>query len=161
MKLFSHAADTNTSLNASPIYTITFLLGYYILQKPCVYCSILLFVLVFSILDFGADWFEPRWTGWAGDASAATETAAAYLRGNATLAEVVLETASLAISVVNGTGGSIASAAMGDVKRRMTADSGSTVATIVPNGLSAFEWLRNILDKRALRIPCLGVVVRL
>lgn len=122
------------------------------------YCSILLFVLVFSIFDFRADWFEPRWSG---SALALTETMAAFLGGNATLAEVALETASLAITAVNGTGGSLASTAMGTVKRKVSDDLGSAVFTSIPSGLSAFEWLRNILDRRQLRIPCLGVVVRI
>lgn len=89
------------------------------------------------------------------------ETAASYLSGNATLTEVALETANLAVSAVNGTGGSLASTALDGVRRRMESESGSAIFTTIPNGMSAFEWLRNILDKRQLRIPCLGVVVRI
>ena len=146
-----------TRLNASPIYTITFLSAYFYLQRPCVYCSILLFVLVFSIFDFSADWFEPRWNM---STSAVSETAAAYLSGNATLTEVVLQTA---VSVINGTGGSLASAAMGGVMKRKAEEGNATSAVItsIPSGLNAFEWLRTILDKKQYRIQCLGVVVRI
>lgn len=144
--------------SASPIYIVAFLSGYYIYQRPCVYCSILLFVLVFSIFDFTADWFEPRWNS---NASALTTTITSFLGGNATLSEVVLETASMAVSAVNGTGGSLASMAMENVRQRITGEPSSAVIATIPNGLSAFEWLRNILDRRQLRIPCLDVVVRL
>ncbi|KAF7195649.1 hypothetical protein HII31_02967 [Pseudocercospora fuligena] len=144
--------------SASPIYILCFLSAFYWLQRPCVYCSILLFVLVFSIFDFSADWFEPRWNG---DATALTKTVASFLGGNSTFTEVALETASLAVSAINGTGGSLASSAMDNVRIRMASEAGSAVITTLPNGLSAFEWIRNILDKRQLRIPCLGVVVRI
>ncbi|KXT05430.1 hypothetical protein AC578_11112 [Pseudocercospora eumusae] len=95
--------------SASPIYILCFLSAFYWLQRPCVYCSILLFVLVFSIFDFSADWFEPRWNG---NATALTKTVASFLGGNSTFTEVALETASLAVSAINGTGGSLASFAM-------------------------------------------------
>lgn len=144
--------------SASPVYILCFLSAFYWLQRPCVYCSILLFVLVFSIFDFSADWFEPRWNG---NATALTQTVASFLGGNSTMTEVALETASLAVSAANGTGGSLASAAMDSVRSRMATEAGSAVITTMPNGVSAFEWLRNILDKRQLRIACLGVVVRI
>lgn len=145
-------------LQASPIYTLTFLSAYFYLQRPCVYCSILLFILVFSVFDFSADWFEPRWNM---STSAVSETAAAYLSGNATLTEVALETAGLAMSLINGTGGSLASAALDGVKRKAEGNATSAVVAGIPNGISAFEWLRNILDKRQYRIQCLDVVVRI
>ena len=92
--------------------------------------------------------------------SAVSETAAAYLSGNATLTEVVLQTA---VSVINGTGGSLASAAMGGVMKRKAEEGNATSAVItsIPSGLNAFEWLRTILDKKQYRIQCLGVVVRI
>ena len=119
------------------------------LQRPCVYCSILLFVLVFSLFDFHADWFEPRWQP---STSKITETASSLLSGNATITELLGETASLAISAING---SFASSMLESVKKR---GSGGLVNNVNDN---AFEVLRSVLEKRQFRIPCLGVVVRL
>jgi hypothetical protein len=147
--------DTNACLstNASPIYVLLFLTGTYWLQRPCVYCSILLFVLVFSLFDFHADWFEPRWPS---GAIAPSETASSYLSGNATLAETLMETASMAITAINGTGGALASVAMEGVKRRM--GDGGVNATVSGSG---FELVRGLLEKKQIRIPCVDVVVRL
>jgi hypothetical protein len=146
--------DTNTcpSTNASPIYVLLFLTGTYWLQRPCVYCSILLFVLVFSLFDFHADWFEPRWPS---GSIAPSETASSYLSGNATLAETLMETASMAITAINGTGGALASVAMDGVKRRVGDGGNATVSG------SGFELVRGLLEKKQIRIPCVDVVVRL
>ncbi|KAM3423224.1 hypothetical protein BST61_g672 [Cercospora zeina] len=146
-------------LNAPPIYALLFLSAYFIIQRPCVYCSILLFVLVGSIFDFSStDWFEPRWHA---NTSALSESAAAYLSGNATLTEVVSETAGLFVSALNGTGGSLTSVALDSVKRRVEGSAAPPSIASTPNGINAFEWIRNILDKRHVRIQCLGVVVRI
>ncbi|KAK3709591.1 hypothetical protein LTR37_010812 [Vermiconidia calcicola] len=139
--------------NAPPIYVLLFLTGQYVLQRPCVYCSILLFVLVFSLFDFHADWFEPRWQP---STMRFTETASSLLSGNATITEVLGETAGFAISALNGTGGSLTSAALEGVKRRAVGESPGVAA----NG-NGFEWLRSLLEKRQFRIPCVDVIVRL
>ncbi|KAM0714017.1 hypothetical protein Q7P37_010981 [Cladosporium fusiforme] len=139
--------------NASPIYVLLFLTGTYWLQRPCVYCSILLFVLVFSLFDFHADWFEPRWPS---HSISPSETASSYMSGNSTLAEAFMETAGMAVTAINGTGGSLASAAMEGVKRRM--GDGGLNATASGSG---FELVRGILEKKQIRIPCVDVVVRL
>jgi hypothetical protein len=122
------------------------------LQRPCVYCSILLFVLVFSLFDFHADWFEPRWQP---STTRITEAASALFSGNATITEFLGETASFAISAVNGSGGSLASSMLESVKKKET---GGLVSSVNDN---AFEVLRGVMEKRQFRIPCLGVVVRL
>lgn len=145
-------SDYETRTNASPIYVFLFLTATYALQRPCVYCSILLFVLIFSLFDFNANWFEPRWK----PPASITETAGSLLSGNATLAEALGETASIAISAINGTGGSLASAAMESVKRR--AAGGNDGAQVSGSG---FEWLRSLIEKRQFRIPCVDVIVRL
>ena len=141
------------STNASPIYVLLFLTGTYWLQRPCVYCSILLFVLVFSLFDFHADWFEPRWPS---GSIAPSDTASSYWSGNSTLTEAFMETAGMAATAINGTGGSLASAAMEGLKKRM----GEGAANATASG-SGFELVRGILDKKQFRIPCVDVVVRL
>ncbi|GAB7327252.1 hypothetical protein MBLNU13_g11145t2 [Cladosporium sp. NU13] len=139
--------------NASPIYVLLFLTGTYWLQRPCVYCSILLFVLVFSLFDFNADWFAPRWPS---GAIVPSETASSYFSGNATLTETLMETAGMAITAINGTGGALASVAMDGVKQRM--GYGAVNATASGSG---FELVRGLLEKKQIRIPCVDVVVRL
>lgn len=83
------------------------------------------------------------------------------LSGNATLNEAVLQTASLAVSALNGTGGSLASAAIEGVKRRMA--TGGMGAEVVngANGSNVFEWIKGMLEKLQFRIPCVNVTVRL
>lgn len=140
--------------NASPIYIFLFLTATYILQRPCVYCSILLFVLIFSLFDFNANWFEPRWQ----PANSITQTATSLLRGNATLAEALEETASIALSALNGTGGSLVSMGLESARKRFA---GEQQVLSAPTAASGFDWLRNILEKRQFRIPCVDVLVRL
>jgi hypothetical protein len=117
------------------------------LQRPCVYCSILLFVLVFSLFDFHADWFEPRWQ------PSTTRITSSLLSGNSTVTEL----ASFAIAAINGTGGgSLASAALESVRKRNT--NNALITGLNENG---FEVLRSVMERRQFRIPCLGVNVRL
>ena len=146
-------ANNANSTNASPIYVLVFLTGTYVLQRPCVYCSILLFVLVFSLFDFHADWFEPRWQP---STDRITETASSLLSGNSTVTELLGETAGFAISAINGTGGSLASAALEGLKRKGP----DTNASAQLSG-SGFYWLRSVLEKKQFRIPCVDVIVRL
>lgn len=68
----------------------------------------------------------------------------------------MLETATLAVSAVNGAvNGTLAGAAMEGVKRKVGAGGG------VGNVTNGFEVLRSVVDKWQFRIPCLDVVVRL
>nr|POF11400.1 hypothetical protein CFP56_44238 [Quercus suber] len=145
-------ADIVDRTNASPIYVLLFLTATYALQRPCVYCSILLFVLVFSLFDFNADWFEPRWDPSTLNAS---ETLSSFVSGNATITDAIIETASLAVSAINGTGGSLASAAMEGIKKRV---GGGGYASESASG-SILEWSRGVLEKKQLRIPCVDVLV--
>lgn len=144
--------------NASPLYVFLFLTATYALQRPCVYCSILLFVLIFSLFDFHADWFEPRLKTLSPSTSIA-ETATSLFSGNATLAEALSETASIALCAINGTGGSLASVAMEGMKRRI-AGVGEKHSVDAAVG-SGFEALRGLLEKWQFRIPCVDVLVRL
>jgi hypothetical protein len=66
-----------------------------------------------------------------------------------------METASMAIAAINGTGGALASVAMDGVKRRMGDGGNVTVSG------SGFELVRGLLEKKQIRIPCVDVVVRL
>jgi len=67
-----------------------------------------------------------------------------------------METAGMAVTAINGTGGSLASTAMEGVKKRV--EDGGLGATA---GGSGFELARGFLEKKQFRIPCVDVVVRL
>lgn len=133
---------------------LLFLTATYALQRPCVYCSILLGVLVFSLFDFHADWFEPRFQG---DTLSPSETASGYMSGNSTLSNALMETASMAMTAINGTGGSLASKAMEGVRRKVAGEAHGTGS----GGAVGMEWVRGFLEKRQFRIPCVDVLVRL
>ena len=120
------------------------------------YCSALLILIVFSLFDFKADWFEPRWRPSIEQTLSASETLSSLVRGNGTITDTVLETASLAVSAINGTSGSLASAAMDGVKRRI---GGETVS--VNASKSGLAWVKGILETRQIRLPCVDVIVRL
>lgn len=87
---------------------------------------------------------------------APSETASSYVNGNATFTETLMETAGMAVTAINGTGGSLASAAMEGVKKRL--GDGGVNATASGSG---FELVRGFLEKKQFRIPCVDVVVRL
>lgn len=142
-------ADSCGRTNASPIYVVLFLLCTALLNRPCVYCSILLCVLIFTILDFSGDWFEARWQP---STETIPETLSSLISGNVTIRDAALETASIAVSAINGTSGAVASAAVEGVRKRI--GGGGSAG-------NAFEWLRSVMDKRSLRIPCVDVTLRL
>ncbi|KAK5133364.1 hypothetical protein LTR08_007798 [Meristemomyces frigidus] len=142
-------------VNANVIYVLLFLVATFIFERPCAYCSILLFVLIASVFDFHGDWFEPRWPP-ALTTESVTGALSSFVSANATNTDLVLETASLAFSTINGTTGTLASAAVDGVRRR-AGGGGSSVGTTG----SGFEWLRGVLEKKQLRIPCLDVSISL
>ena len=78
------------------------------------------------------------------------------MSANATNTELVLETASFAASTINGTSGALASAAIEGLRRR----AGGGIVNMGASG-GGFEWLRSMLEKMQLRIPCLDVSISL
>ncbi|KAK5107580.1 hypothetical protein LTR62_001023 [Meristemomyces frigidus] len=141
---------------ASPIYIVLFLAGAYTLQRPCMYCSALLILIVFSLFDLRADWFEPHWRPSTEETLSVSESITSFISRNGTMTDTVLETASLAVSAFNAPGGPLASTAMEGVRRRIGGGNATTNA-----GKSEFEWLRSVLETRQLRLPCVDVIVRL
>jgi len=135
--------------NVSPIYLILFISATYYLHRPCLYCSLLLTILVLSLYDFRTDWFEPR-------DIASTASLQSLSRNNQTsnsLHDVALEAASLAASFINSTAASAAQSALQGVKRRVMTDEQPSI--------SAAQWLKELLGKKEWRIPCIDVAVRL
>ncbi|KAF2432237.1 hypothetical protein EJ08DRAFT_586034 [Tothia fuscella] len=134
--------------NASPIYLILFISATYFLNRPCVYCSLLLAVLVIALFDFHSNWFEPRYSS----ASAVTSTASELLaNGTSPISGAVLETISLMASVVNSTAAAVVEAVGGVVGQRASTE-GEANSTVV-------EWIKGLLRKEW-RVSCMDVVVR-
>lgn len=129
----------------SPIYLVLFVSATYFLNRPCVYCSLLLTILVISLYDFHTNWFEPR--------APASTTLDASNNGTLSLQDAALETASIAASAVNSTLTSIAQSAVQGLKRRAEIDPQPSI--------SGAEWLKGIFGRKEWRIPCLDVAVRL
>ncbi|KAL2350439.1 hypothetical protein BJ546DRAFT_117766 [Cryomyces antarcticus] len=134
--------------NASPIYLLLFVTATYFLNRPCVYCSLLLAILVISLFDFQSNWFEPRYNN---ALSAKSTPSTPHVPGS--VQNVPFETVSLIASAINDTMVSLAGAALEGVKRR-------TTPTPIANGSGA-EWMKSLLGKKEWRIPCVDVLVRL
>jgi hypothetical protein len=150
---------TGHRMNASPVYLVLFISATYVLNRPCVYCSILLAILVLSLFDFKSNWFEPRTLSWLGSNSldpSETQLANVSLVANGTegtataLRDRILETVALAASAVDSTATAVAEAA-GETWRKMGSQG---------DGASG-ELARSMLDRKEWRVPCFGVNVRL
>ncbi|KAM5343191.1 hypothetical protein ACJ41O_014157 [Fusarium nematophilum] len=136
--------------NASPAFIFLFFVCTYFLNRPCVYCSILLLILFLTscnwsdrcFFDLGSNWFLPR----PGTPSRLTSDFDVThtddphdMLFNSTLVEMV-----------NTTAAAIAKAASEDLAARRAEWTGLGI-----------EWLRNILGKREWRIDCMDIYVRL
>ncbi|KAI9711213.1 MAG: hypothetical protein M1820_002200 [Bogoriella megaspora] len=149
--------NPTSSTSAPPIYLLLFITATYFLNRPCVYCSLLLAILVLSLFDFRADWFEPRSSfphspfspapkssnNNSSDASASNMNSSS-VETIGVVAEAVVETAS----------GLLAAAAEG-VRRKVVGESQSGVVGV------GVEGLRTVFGKREWRVPCLDILVRL
>lgn len=143
--------------NASPIYLILFISAAYFLNRPCIYCSLLLAILVIALFDFSAvssgSWFEPRYeqhtrTQQGSNTPNATQDSAVALASSAVVSAME-QTASNIAAAINLTTGTAIDAIVGAGKRGME-ESGSTWTS----------WIKRVW-RSGLRIDCLGVTVRL
>ncbi|KAM4060788.1 bladder cancer-related protein BC10 domain-containing protein [Hirsutella rhossiliensis] len=125
--------------NASPVFIFLFFICTYFLNRPCVYCSILLLVLFLTscnwsdrcFFDFRSNWFVPRPA-----TTAADDSSDAF---NATLVEMA-----------NSTAKALAGAAADAVAARRAEWTGL-----------GMEWLRSLLGRREWRIECMDLYIRL
>ncbi|KAL0260421.1 hypothetical protein SLS55_004108 [Diplodia seriata] len=144
--------------NASPVYLVLFISATYFLNRPCVYCSLLLAILVIALFDFNTSWFEPNGR-YHPDADAVSAANDSYVPpSNASMAlDVAMETVSLLAGTVNNTAGALVSAAMDGIKRkRGTPDAAAHVAA----GASA-DWGKGLFARKEWKVPCMDVIVRL
>lgn len=135
--------------NASPIYLVLFISATYVLNRPCVYCSLLLCILVLSLFDFHSSWFEPRYShpstlfsGSSNVTSSITTTAMIPLPS------VIQDTVDIVPAVVNSTAVSVLS--------------GLKDRTILEPSMDGSwgEWIGRGLRKEW-RINCFDVAIRL
>jgi len=137
--------------NASPIYLILFVSATWYLNRPCLYCSLLLTVLVISLYDWRSDWFEPRSNLLfsSSDSDAAQSTSL-----NQSIPRAAFETASAAAaSVMNSTAATVAQTALEGLSKSLYGQEQGYI--------SGAQWLRELVGKKEWRIPCLDVIVRL
>jgi hypothetical protein len=142
----SATANYDTRTNASPVYLVLFISATYFLNRPCVYCSLLLAILVVSLFDFHTAWFEPRLSSDQFSSLPSNETSP--------VRDSMFETTSIIVSAVNSTAEAIAKAAVDGIRRK--APSVSQVS-----GGTGFEWAKGLVGKKEWRIPCLDVLVRI
>lgn len=131
--------------NASPSYLVLFLCATYFLNRPCVYCSLLLAVLVIAIFDFKRDWFEPPSSPATSEANANESTSA--------LQDAVLEGTAVLVSSLNSTAATLLSAASKQASQQSTGRSSWSSF--------GFGWLRNIIAQGELNIHSMGIIIRL
>jgi hypothetical protein len=136
----------NARTNASPIYLILFISATYFLNRPCVYCSLLLGILVFALFDFHSNWFEPRYSNTV--SSAASELLS---NGTSPISDAVVETVSLMASAVNSSAAAAVDAVVGALTQRPPPEE--------QLNSTAVEWIKGLLRKEW-RVSCVDVVVR-
>ncbi|RBR13255.1 hypothetical protein FVER53590_09730 [Fusarium verticillioides] len=123
--------------NASPAFIFLFFICTYFLNRPCVYCSILLLILFLTscnwsdrcFFDLGSNWFLPRPIT---PDVAFTSPSGEDLTFNSTV-----------LDMANTTVAAIIKSASDDLAARRAEWSGLGI-----------EWLRNLLGKREWRIDC-------
>ncbi|KAF7548665.1 hypothetical protein G7Z17_g6897 [Cylindrodendrum hubeiense] len=132
--------------NASPAFIFLFFVCTYFLNRPCVYCSILLLILFLTscnwsdrcFFDFGSNWFLPR----PGSPSHALPT------------DVLPDSADLfnasVVEMINSTATAMTNAALDAAAARKAEWTGLGI-----------EWLRSLLGKREWRIDCMDIYIRL
>jgi len=131
--------------NASPVYLVLFISATYFLNRPCVYCSLLLAILVVSLFDFQTAWFEPQLP---------TEESATSKNVTASFRDPLGETASIIASAVNSTAEIMIKTAVDTIRRK-------TPPVPQVSGGAGFEWAKGLVGKKEWRIPCLDVLVRI
>ena len=130
------------------MFLVLFLSTTYCLNRPCVYCSLLLAILIAALFDFNTDWFAPPQT--ALSLPAVTNSSVEETK----LSDVVGESAALLTGALDGTVKSLL---------RGTTTRGSSQMAQTGHDWSGFglSWLREAVNSGELRIDCLNAAVRL
>jgi len=121
---------------ASPVYLVLFISATYFLNRPCVYCSLLLFILVVALFDFHTPWFD----------APLSDSAELALNGT------VAETAGVLAQAANHTAQAVVKNAFEGLRGKMGMEQAS-------EGQS-YEFVKGLLGKKEWRIQCLDVLIR-
>ncbi|KAF1990149.1 hypothetical protein K402DRAFT_444593 [Aulographum hederae CBS 113979] len=156
--------------NASPIYLLLFISATYSLNRPCVYCSLLLAILVLSLFDFNSNWFEPHWMTAKSLSSSVDSSSASSGSNNSSASagagsggdttpgipafDAVSNTISILAAAANSTAGVMVDVAADAVKQRFGAASPA-------GGSGIAEGVKSAVVKREWRVPHLDVLIRL
>jgi hypothetical protein len=141
--------------NASPAFIFLFFVCTYFLNRPCVYCSILLLILFLTscnwsdrcFFDFSSNWFEPRLPV-SYDTSLNSTDGACESNG---MEPLFGDFNSTVAAMVGTTAKGLAQAVLGEVSSRSHPEW---------TGLG-LEWLRQLLGQREWRIDCMDLYIRL
>ncbi|KAG6988587.1 aminopeptidase 2 [Physcia stellaris] len=149
-------------------FILSFFLLTYTLNRPCIYCSILLAILFLSSCHWAdhcffpfstspAGWFEPRHVSSpispSPSPNSSTPSSDFEAGGKTNMGEFI-------VNAVNETAIALAGAAVGEVKRRVLGGAGGQGEGREWTGLG-LEWVRSWLGAREWRVGCLDVYVRL
>ncbi|KAI1341890.1 bladder cancer-related protein BC10-domain-containing protein [Xylariaceae sp. FL0016] len=142
--------------NASPAFIFLFFVCTYFLNRPCVYCSVLLVILFVTscywsdrcFFDFSSNWFAPRPSTSSLSPSCPSNSTAAMT--GPSYGYDSAEYNSTAIEMLNTTASALAGAAAEEITRQKAEWTGLGI-----------EWLRSLLGKREWRIECMDLYIRL
>ena len=126
--------------NTSPVYLVLLISATYFSNRQCVYCSLLLFILVVALVDFQTPWFEAPLPDTLLDSAAANAT-------TTPLGNSMGETAAVFLQAASQTTQALVKAAVNEVRSRAEANS--------------VEWAKSLMGKKEWRISCLDVLIRI
>jgi hypothetical protein len=142
MSMNTSNSSPSLRTNASPVYLVLLISATYFSNRQCVYCSLLLFILVVALVDFQTPWFEAPLPETLLDSAA---NATSPLGGNS-----VGETAAVVFQAASQTTQALAKAALDGVRERTE---GSSAVS--------YQWAKALMGKKEWRVPCLDVLVRI
>lgn len=122
------------------MYLVLFIGATYFLNRPCVYCSLLLFILVVALFDFHTPWFDPP----------LADTAELALNGTTPL----IENMGVLAQVANNTAQALMSNAVDGIREK-------TIGVGQASSGEGYEWVKGLLGKKEFRIDCLDVLIRI
>ncbi|KAI9671159.1 MAG: hypothetical protein M1817_003666 [Caeruleum heppii] len=143
--------------NASPFFIILFFTSTYFLNRPCVYCSLLLLILFISscywsdrcFFDLSHNPFEPRHLS-----SPLPNPIPAAVDESPAMANATMMEASFLADAISGTA-RVLGGALGDTVKRRLMDGRPEWTGI------GVQWIRSMLGRREWRVPCVDVMIRL
>lgn len=135
-KSFLFLTDRRFSATLPPAYFILFTATTWYIHRPCLYCQLLLTILVISFYDWSVDWFVPHDQYWIPENGR-------QINRNYT-------------AFVTRQRGNLAAIPPIISQKVRQGVSGRSISTI-----SVGQWLRNMIGQREWHIPKLGIVLRL